>query len=146
MTQMIVQNTVSAATGRWPQLLPALGITVSPSGHHSACPVCGGKDRFRFDNQAGRGTWICNHCGAGDGLNLVAKTLDITTKEAAVKVAEILGEAQPLEVHHDEAAVQQQKDDARHKAAGQAKALGMPPAKRQAMPIWRKKAGLIRKL
>ncbi|RJT55867.1 primase-helicase zinc-binding domain-containing protein [Rahnella variigena] len=123
MTQMIVQNTVSAATGRWPQLLPALGITVAPHGHHSACPVCGGKDRFRFDNQAGRGTWICNHCGAGDGLNLVAKTLDITTKEAAVKVAEILGEALPLPVHHDEAAAQQQKDDARQKAAGQAKAL-----------------------
>jgi len=123
MTQMIVQNTVSAATGRWPQLLPALGINVAPHGHHSACPVCGGKDRFRFDNQAGRGTWICNHCGAGDGLNLVAKTLDITTKEAAVKVAEILGEAQPLAVHHDESAVKQQKDDARQKAAGQAKAL-----------------------
>ena len=123
MTQMIVQNTVSAATGRWPQLLPALGITVAPHGHHSACPVCGGKDRFRFDNQAGRGTWICNHCGAGDGLNLVAKTLDITMKEAAAKVAEILGEAQPLAVHHDEAAVQQQKDDARQKAAVQAKML-----------------------
>lgn len=123
MTQMIVQNTMSAATGRWPQLLPALGITVAPHGHHSACPVCGGKDRFRFDNQAGRGTWICNHCGAGDGLNLVAKTLDITTKEAAVKVAEILGEAQPLAVHHDEAAVKQQRDDARQKAAVQAKML-----------------------
>ncbi|MFF6011601.1 phage/plasmid primase, P4 family [Rahnella sp. R3(2024)] len=123
MTQMIVKNTVSAATGRWPQLLPALGINVPPHGHHSACPVCGGKDRFRFDNQAGRGTWICNHCGAGDGLNLVAKTLDITTKEAAVKVAEILGETQPLAVHHDEAAVQQQKDDARQKAAVQAKML-----------------------
>lgn len=123
MTQMIVKNTVSAATGRWPQLLPALGITVSPSGHHSACPVCGGKDLFRFDNQAERGIWICNNCGAGDGLNLVAKTLDITTKEAAVKVAEILGETQPLAVHHDEAAVQQQKDDARQKAAVQAKML-----------------------
>ena len=123
MTQMIVQNTVSAATGRWPQLLPALGINVAPHGHHSACPVCGGKDRFRFDNQAGRGTWICNNCGAGDGLNLVAKTLDITTKEAAVKVAKILREAQPLAVHHNEAAIQQQKDDARQKAAVQAKML-----------------------
>lgn len=123
MTQMIVQNTVSAATGRWPQLLPALGINVAPHGHHSACPVCGGKDRFRFDNQAGRGTWICNNCGAGDGLNLVAKTLDITTKEAAVKVAKILREDQPLAVHHNEAAIQQQKDDARQKAAVQAKML-----------------------
>ncbi|MCX8693479.1 hypothetical protein J3U07_03385, partial [Gilliamella sp. B2881] len=22
--------------------------------------MCGGKDRFRFDNQNGRGTYICN--------------------------------------------------------------------------------------
>jgi putative DNA primase/helicase len=123
MTQMIVQNTVSAAKGRWPQLLSALGINVAPHGHHSPCPVCGGKDRFRFDNREGRGTWICNQCGAGDGLNLVERKLDITTKEAAVKVAEILGEVQPLAVHHDEAAVQQQKDDARQKAAVQAKML-----------------------
>jgi putative DNA primase/helicase len=123
MTQMIVQNTVSAAKGRWPQLLSALGINVAPHGHHSACPVCGGKDRFRFDNREGRGTWICNQCGAGDGLNLVERKLDISVKEAAVKVAEILGEVQPLTVHHDEAAEQKQKDHARHRAAGQARAL-----------------------
>lgn len=123
MTQMIVQNTVSAAKGRWPQLLSALGINVAPHGHHSPCPVCGGKDRFRFDNREGRGTWICNQCGAGDGLNLVERKLDISVKEAAVKVAEILGEVQPLAVHHDEAAEQKQKDNARHRAAGQAKAL-----------------------
>lgn len=123
MTQMIVQNTVSAAKGRWPQLLSALGINVAPHGHHSPCPVCGGKDRFRFDNREGRGTWICNQCGAGDGLNLVERKLDISVKEAAVKVAEILGEVQPLTVHHDEAAEQKQKDHARHRAAGQARAL-----------------------
>jgi putative DNA primase/helicase len=123
MTQMIVKNTVSAAKGRWPQLLSALGINVAPHAHHSPCPVCGGKDRFRFDNREGRGTWICNQCGAGDGLNLVERKLDISVKEAAVKVAEILGEVQPLAVHHDEAAEQKQKDNARHRAAGQAKAL-----------------------
>jgi Predicted ATPase len=123
MTQMIVKNTVSAAKGRWPQLLSALGINVAPHGHHSPCPVCGGKDRFRFDNREGRGTWICNQCGAGDGLNLVERKLDISVKEAAVKVAEILGEVQPLTVHHDEAAEQKQKDNARHRAAGQARAL-----------------------
>jgi len=123
MTQMIVKNTVSAAKGRWPQLLSALGINVAPHGHHSPCPVCGGKDRFRFDNREGRGTWICNQCGAGDGLNLVERKLDISVKEAAVKVAEILGEVQPLTVHHDEAAEQKQKDNARHRAADQARAL-----------------------
>jgi hypothetical protein len=35
---------------------------------HQACPVCGGSDRFRFDDKEGRGTWFCNQCGAGDGL------------------------------------------------------------------------------
>ncbi|MDI5829610.1 hypothetical protein MJN51_36035, partial [Salmonella enterica subsp. enterica serovar Kentucky] len=34
---------------------------------HAPCPACGGKDRFRFDDN-GRGSFICNQCGAGDGL------------------------------------------------------------------------------
>ena len=87
----IVSDTVKAATGLWPQLLPALGISINIGGRHGACPVCGGKDRFRFDNQGGRGTWLCNQCGAGDGLNLVEKTLDVSAKEAAVRVAGLLG-------------------------------------------------------
>ncbi|PQY13793.1 primase-helicase zinc-binding domain-containing protein [Cronobacter sakazakii] len=87
----IVSDTVKAATGLWPQLLPALGISINACGRHGACPVCGGKDRFRFDNQDGRGTWLCNQCGAGDGLNLVEKALAVNTKEAAVRVAGMLG-------------------------------------------------------
>ncbi|KAJ9432139.1 primase-like DNA-binding domain-containing protein [Pantoea sp. YR343] len=87
----IVSDTVKAAAGFWPQLLPALGISIHASGRHGACPVCGGKDRFRFDNQDGRGTWHCNQCGAGDGLNLVEKALDVSTKEAAIKIADMLG-------------------------------------------------------
>ena len=87
----IVSETVKAATGLWSQLLPALGISINACGRHGACPVCGGKDRFRFDNQDGRGTWLCNQCGAGDGLNLVEKALAVNTKEAAVRVAGMLG-------------------------------------------------------
>jgi len=55
--KLIVTYNVRAAAGHWPQLLPALGISINAAGQHSPCPVCGGKDRFRFDNQAGRGTW-----------------------------------------------------------------------------------------
>ncbi|MEM6048991.1 primase-helicase zinc-binding domain-containing protein [Erwinia sp. P7711] len=87
----IVTDTVSAAAGHWPQLLPELGISINAAGQHSPCPVCGGKDRFRFDNQAGRGTWVCNQCGAGDGLALVEKALDVNTKEAACRVAGLIG-------------------------------------------------------
>jgi len=92
----IVSDTVKAAAGFWPQLLPALGISIHASGRHGACPVCGGKDRFRFDNQDGRGTWHCNQCGAGDGLNLVEKALDVSAKEAALKIADMLGALPPV--------------------------------------------------
>jgi len=92
----IVSDTVKAATGFWPQLLPALGISVHAGGRHGACPACGGKDRFRFDNQDGRGTWHCNQCGAGDGLNLVEKALDVSAKEAAIKIADMLGALPPV--------------------------------------------------
>ena len=91
----IVSDTVKAAAGFWPQLLPALGISIHASGRHGACPVCGGKDRFRFDNQDGRGTWHCNQCGAGDGLNLVEKAFDVSAKEAALKIADLLGALPP---------------------------------------------------
>ena len=73
MSAHFVSQTVRTATGQWPVILPALGIALQPNGKPQPCPTCGGKDRFRFDNQDGRGTWFCNQCGAGDGLNLVEK-------------------------------------------------------------------------
>ncbi|EKN6297880.1 DNA primase, partial [Yersinia enterocolitica] len=78
MTIYSVSKAVQAAQGQWKSLLPRLGIPVAISGQHTACPICGGKDRFRFDDLNGRGTWICNRCGAGDGLSLVEKALAIT--------------------------------------------------------------------
>ncbi|WP_315850429.1 primase-helicase zinc-binding domain-containing protein, partial [Yersinia massiliensis] len=92
MTTLSVSHTSRAATGQWPVLLPALGINITAGGRAQPCPMCGGKDRFRFDNLQGRGTWFCNQCGGGDGLNLVEKALAVTPKEAACKVAEVLGE------------------------------------------------------
>lgn len=110
--KQIVTDTVRAAVGQWPQLLPALGIHINAAGKHTPCPLCGGKDRFRFDNQVGRGTWMCNQCGAGDGLNLVEKALEVSTKEAAGKVATLLGTlpvisvSTPLQTEQDKAARQ----------------------------------------
>lgn len=123
MTQLTVSNTVSAAKGRWPQLLPLLGINVAANGNHSPCPVCGGKDRFRFDNQEGRGTWVCNQCGAGDGLRLVEKAFALNTKDAAVKVAEILGNAQTTLAPVEHPINAQEKEAARNKAIERAKEL-----------------------
>jgi putative DNA primase/helicase len=62
----------AALAGRWRDILVALGIAPEYlRNRHGPCPRCGGTDRFRFDDRGGRGTWICNHCGAGDGFKLV---------------------------------------------------------------------------
>ncbi|MEH3467210.1 primase-helicase zinc-binding domain-containing protein [Enterobacter roggenkampii] len=88
--KMNVTDTVKQACGHWPRILPALGVTVIKN-RHQACPVCGGSDRFRFDDKEGRGTWFCNQCGAGDGLKLVEKVFGVTPSEAAGKVNAVTG-------------------------------------------------------
>lgn len=50
-----------------------------------------GKDRFRLDDKLGRGSWICNRCGYGDGLDLVAKVTGSSLKTAAEMIASQLG-------------------------------------------------------
>lgn len=87
----LVSDVAAAAIGRWPDLLTAVGIDTPFSGKHGPCPACGGKDRFRFDNKGGRGTWICNQCGAGDGLDLVGKVTGKLPKEVAELLAPLVG-------------------------------------------------------
>ncbi|EPY4574051.1 primase-helicase zinc-binding domain-containing protein [Klebsiella pneumoniae] len=93
--KMNVTETVKQACGHWPRILPALGVKVIKN-RHQACPVCGGSDRFRFDDKEGRGTWFCNQCGAGDGLKLIEKVFGVTASEAAGKVDAVTGNLQPV--------------------------------------------------
>jgi putative DNA primase/helicase len=82
--------------GRWRSILPALGIDARYlDGKNGPCPLCGeGRDRWRFDNKRGDGTWICTHCGAGQGLKLAMMFTGIRDfKEIAVKIEAVLGEA-----------------------------------------------------
>jgi hypothetical protein len=65
------------ARGRWTEIFNQLGYTLSTTTphEHGACPMCGGSDRFRFDNQNGDGSFICSQGGqgeiAGDGFTLL---------------------------------------------------------------------------
>lgn len=93
--KMIVSDAASAARGHWPRILPALGVKVVRN-RHMPCPMCQGTDRFRFDDKGGRGTWICNQCGAGDGMDLVKKALNITVSEAAARVNDLTGNLPPV--------------------------------------------------
>lgn len=76
--------------GRWPGIFQELGIDVG-EGEHRPCPCCGGRDRFRFDNKDGNGTWLCGQCGAGDGWHLVQKILSVDFLGAVEAVAPLVG-------------------------------------------------------
>ncbi|HBM2462783.1 TPA: toprim domain-containing protein, partial [Enterobacter hormaechei subsp. xiangfangensis] len=112
--KMNVTDTVKQACGHWPRILPALGVKVMKN-RHQACPVCGGSDRFRFDDKEGRGTWYCNQCGAGDGLKLVEKVFGVSASEAAGKVNALTGSLPP--VAEDIIAAAEAETDADRKAA-----------------------------
>lgn len=86
-----IREVTHTAAGQWQSVLAGLNIDVPSSPlKHTACPACGGTDRFRFDDNE-RGAHICNQCGAGDGLDLIKKVNDCGTTEAAQLVAEVLG-------------------------------------------------------
>lgn len=82
------------AKGRWRSILPLLGVpTLFLDGKQRPCPICGGKDRARFDDKEGYGTWICNNCGAGDGVKLAMLVNGMGFQDVAEKVRELLPEA-----------------------------------------------------
>ena len=86
------------ARGRWKAILPALGVDQKYlTGKNGPCPLCpGGRDRWRFDNKNGDGTWICTHCGAGQGIKLAMNYTRLPFKEVAQRIERVLGEA-PVE-------------------------------------------------
>ncbi|HIJ82990.1 MAG TPA: AAA family ATPase [Magnetococcales bacterium] len=83
----------NSARGQWPTILPALGMDQKfLSNKHGPCPFCGGKDRFRFDDKDGNGTYICGPCGPGNGFSLVAKILGLDLKRDFPRILEIVAE------------------------------------------------------
>lgn len=64
---------------QWISLLVSYGVPADRlTGKACACPVCGGDDRFTYDNKRGRGDWVCRQCNngkamAGDGLQLITR-------------------------------------------------------------------------
>lgn len=83
--------------GAWRQTLEGYGCRLPNGRHHGPCPVCGGKDRFRFDDKDGRGTWFCSQCDpqSGGGLLLLSRYLGKPTIEVA---RELIGQDMPRTV------------------------------------------------
>ncbi|MFO1432767.1 MAG: toprim domain-containing protein [Candidatus Competibacteraceae bacterium] len=76
----------------WPAILAGLGIDPRYlQNRHGPCPACGGKDRFRFDDREGQGTFYCNQCGSGDGFHLLERVHGWSFRDALQAVAHWLG-------------------------------------------------------
>ncbi|MFM0756064.1 primase-helicase zinc-binding domain-containing protein [Paraburkholderia strydomiana] len=69
----------SRSPEQWISLLMSYGVPADRlTGNACACPMCGGTDRFTYDNKRGRGDWVCRQCNngkpaAGDGLQLITR-------------------------------------------------------------------------
>ncbi len=85
-------STIERARGRWCKILPRLGIDARfLRNRHGPCPLCGGKDRFRFDDRDGSGSYFCNQCGAGVGIILVRKKHGWDFATACREIDNIIG-------------------------------------------------------
>jgi putative DNA primase/helicase len=90
-------NTIERARGRWKEILPQLGIeTGFLQNRHGPCPLCGGRDRFRFDDRDGSGSYYCNQCGAGVGIIMVRKRHGWDYATACREIDRIIGDAEPI--------------------------------------------------
>jgi putative DNA primase/helicase len=87
------------ARGRWPGIPTAIGIDPGYlTRKNGPCPICrDGRDRWRFFDTNGDGTWNCRYCGGGLGIDLVMKFTGLAFKEAAQRIEMIIG-ADPITI------------------------------------------------
>lgn len=90
------------AHGKWHGILGRWLDDKALSGKHTSCPMCGGKDRWRLDDKEGNGSWICSHCGAGDGFHLLQHLNGWSFQESAKYVEQMAGRVQSKPVRQPE--------------------------------------------
>lgn len=91
-------RTLDAARGKWFGILVQMGIDEHfLRNKHGPCPMCEGRDRFRFDDKDGDGTWICSQCGSGTGMMLLMAWKGWDFKTAAHEVDQIVGNVEAAE-------------------------------------------------
>lgn len=128
---MIIRHKTSdAVKGRWRGVLTMLGVDEKYlTGKHTACPACGGSDRFRFDDKDGNGTYICGQCGAGNGFNLLQKVNGWEFPRAAMEVDSVVGN-----IPHKTEERAEQTDE--QKKAANRRLLGAASLVKHGDPTW----------
>ncbi|MFY8042324.1 MAG: DUF7146 domain-containing protein, partial [Rhodoferax sp.] len=80
------------AHGNWTGILQSLGIDAALlNGKEQPCPMCGGTDRFVYDDKYGAGNYFCRRCGAGDGFKLATGVTKKKFGELLDAIEESLG-------------------------------------------------------
>lgn len=152
------------ANGQWPFILDILGVDRGfLRNRHGPCPACGGRDRFRFDDKRGEGTFICSQGGgetlAGDGFTLLLHQYpEWDFIDAKGAVAECLGIDPPGEAGWSRPELERKRQQAqqrrRQREAEEARkrrremrrnrqrltriwSEGYPPLVKEAEPLWR---------
>ena len=110
-------STKEEAQGGWREILPAMGIEEKYlKDAHGPCPLCGGRDRYRWDdgkgqNDLGNGGYYCSQCGAGTGFRLVMGLNRWDYGQAAKAIDKFLGiEFKPDPVRAAEAKARSDKE------------------------------------
>lgn len=91
-----MSRTVEACRGKWRGVLLTLGIpSEALTKKHGPCPFCGGKDRYRWDDKDGTGSFFCSQCGAGRGLDLLMRIKGWDFATAAREADKVVGNVRP---------------------------------------------------
>ena len=95
-----MQSITDLAQGRWFEILTLVG-GIAPTflqNQHGPCPLCGGKDRWRWDDIDGSGSGFCGQCGGKHqsgggmgGMDVLMRIKGWDFKEAARRVEKHLG-------------------------------------------------------
>ncbi len=92
-------KTQQAAIGKWRGILAHLGLGDEfLQNRHGPCPLCGGKDRYRFDDKDGTGSYFCSGCGAGDGMKLAIEFTGREFKPLAAEIDSFVGNIKPEKI------------------------------------------------
>src|SRR6516165_5952154 len=71
----------------------SLNLRIGITGKNAPCPMCGGRDRFKFFDTDGNGTWFCRQCSpeGGAGADLVMRFHGLAFRDAAKLIEEHVG-------------------------------------------------------
>lgn len=89
---MIDINELKYLIHDWKKVLIDLGIPdelLVKKG--TPCPVCGGDDRFTYDNKFGKGDSYCRSCGHMDGIELLKRFHAIEFPAVVGLIADYMG-------------------------------------------------------